>query len=355
MENIAFKDNQIKLFIGIDVHKRQWNVTLLSTHVHLKTFSQRPEAEVLKLFLDKNYPEAEVTCAYEACKFGFWIQRKLAGFGFHCLVVNPADIPTSNKESNNKTDPIDSKKIAKTLRAGLLRGIHIPSETTEGDRQLFRYRKKVWSDLVKVKNRIKDKLLFAGIALPQKFDNAFWTLAFIKWLEQVEFSSVSARMTLDLLLEQYALLFAHFKKVSIQVRKLQREQRYKSDAKLLRGIPGIGPLTTIQLLTEVEDINRFPNFKHFNSYIGIKPTTHASGEHDWRGRMTYRQHKGLRSAIIESSWMTIRKDPAMLSRYEQLLSTHTAKRAIIIIARKLLSRIYFVLKNKQNYELGIVK
>ena len=49
------------------------------------------------------------------------------------------------------------------------------------------------------------------------------------------------------------------------------------------------------------------------------------------------------------------EDPAMLSRYEQLLSSHTAKRAIIIIARKLLSRIYFVLKNKQNYELGIVK
>jgi len=355
MENIAPKTDLIKLYVGIDVHKRQWNVTLLSPHVHIKTFSQAPEPEVLKLFLDKHYPVAEVICAYEACKFGFWIQRKLASYGYQCLVVNPADIPTSNKESNNKTDPIDSRKIARTLRAGLLRGIHVPSETTEGDRQLFRYRKKVWSDLVKVKNRIKDKLLFAGIALPPKYDNAFWTHAFIGWLAQVEFTSASTRLTMDLLLEQYHMLYGHFKKVSIQVRKLQRERRYKSDAKLLRGIPGIGPLTTVQLLTEVEDIDRFPNFKHFNSYIGIKPTTHASGEHDWRGRMTYCQHKGLRSAIIESAWMAVRKDPALLARYEQLLSTHTAKRAIIIIARKLLSRIYFVLKNKQAYELGIVK
>lgn len=355
MENMALLPDSINLYVGIDVHKRQWNVTLLSTHVHLKTFSQAPDPEVLKLFLDKYYPDAEVTCAYEACKFGFWIQRALTSFGYECLVVNPADIPTSNKESNHKTDPIDSRKIAKTLRAGLLRGIHIPSETTEGDRQLFRYRKKVWSDLVKVKNRIKDKLLFAGVELPDKFDNSFWTKAFIRWLEQVEFSSDSTRLTMDLLLEQYELLYGHFKKVSIQVRKLQRESRYKKQAKLLRGIPGIGPLTTVQLLTEVEDIERFPNFKHFNSYIGIKPTTHASGEHDWRGRMTYRQHKGLRSAIIESAWMAIRKDPALLIRYEALLGSHTAKRAIIIIARKLLSRIYFVMKNQQPYELGIVK
>lgn len=94
---------------------------------------------------------------------------------------------------------------------------------------------------------------------------------------------------------------------------------------------------------------------NFNSFVGIKPTTHASGEHHWRGRMTYRQHKGLRSAIIESAWMAVRKDPALLTRYEALLSRHTGKRAIIIIARKLLSRIYFVMKNKQPYELGIVK
>jgi transposase len=355
METTTQNTQPIKLFVGIDVHKRQWHVTVLSSHVHIKSFSQSPMPEVLKLFLDKHYPFAEVTCAYEACKFGFWIQRSLTGFGYKCLVVNPADIPTTNKESNHKSDPIDSRKIAKTLRAGLLRGIYVPSETTEGDRQLFRYRKRLWSDLVKVKNRIKDKLLFSGISLPEQFDNSFWTKAFISWLEQVEFSSSSTRLTMDLLLEQYQMLHDHFKKVSVQVRKLQREGRYKQDAKLLRGIPGIGPLTTVQLLTEVEDIERFPNFKHFNSFVGIKPTTHASGEHDWRGRMTYRQHKGLRSAIIESSWMAVRKDPALLARYEELLTRHTAKRAIIIIARKLLSRIYYVMKNKQAYEFGIVK
>jgi transposase len=55
------------------------------------------------------------------------------------MVVNAADIPKSNKERTSKTDPTDSRKIGKALRAGLLASIHIPDQLTEGDRQLFRY------------------------------------------------------------------------------------------------------------------------------------------------------------------------------------------------------------------------
>ena len=100
-------------------------------------------------------------------------------YNYISLVVNPADIPTSNKESTEKTDPIDSRKIPKSLRGGLLTSIHIPSEETEGMRQLFRYRKKLWGDLVRVKNRIKDKLMFSGIVIPQKWDNPYWSNAFL--------------------------------------------------------------------------------------------------------------------------------------------------------------------------------
>jgi hypothetical protein len=69
--------------------------------------------------------------------------------------------------------------------------------------------------------------------------------------------------------------------------------------------------------------------------------------------MTYRQHKGLRSSLVECAWTTISADPVMMKRYEELKKRITAKRAIIIIARKLLSRIYYVLKNERPYELGV--
>lgn len=343
------------LYVGIDVHKKQWSVSIYTQEVHHKTFSQPPDPNSLKSYIDKHFPGARVRCAYESSKFGYWIYRQLTSFGYECLVVNPSDIPGTNKETAEKTDPSDSRKIGKSLRSGLLTSIHVPEVTTEGDRHLFRYRKKLWGDLVKVKNRIKDKILLSGIEIPQEFDTSNWTKAYLKWLQTVELPSVNTRITLNLLLDQYTFLYKHFLKVSVEVRKLQRQERYKANAKLLRAIPGIGPLTTVQLLTEIEDINRFSSFKKLNSYVGFKPTSHSSGEHDWRGRITYRQHKGLRSALVECAWTTISVDPAMLQRYEELKKRLSGKRAIIIIARKLLSRIYYVLKNQKPYEVGLVK
>ena len=351
-ESISFSD--VTLYVGIDVHKKQWSVSIYTSSVHHRTFSQPPHPAALKSYLDHHFPEAKVICAYEACKFGYWIHRELSSYGYDCLVVNPADIPTSNKDSSEKTDPIDSRKIGKSLRAGLLTSIYVPEQRTEGDRQLFRYRKKLWSDLVRVKNRIKDKFLFAGIEIPVEHDNSNWTKAFLAWIKEVSVPDSSTRLTIDMLLEQYHFIYRHFLKVSIEVRKLQRQSNYKDNAKLLRSIPGIGPLTTVQLLTEIEDINRFTSFKKFNGYVGFKPTTYSSGDRDWRGRLTDRQNKALRSALIECAWTTISIDPVMLKRYDELKQRLTGKRAIVIIARKLLSRIYYVLKNQKPYEIGLV-
>ena len=213
------------LYVGIDVHKRQWSVSIFVDRVHHRTFSQLPGPEVLKVYLDKHFSDASIHCAYEATRFGFWIARKLQSYGYTCLVVNPSDIPFTSQESQNKSDQIDSRKIARTLQAGLLKGSHIPSEVMEGDRQLFRYRKRLWSDLVRVKNRIKGTLAFVGVALPPEYDNANWSKAFLRWLEQISLPSVSCRGTLDGLLQQYKLLYTHFLEVSKQVRKLLRTQR----------------------------------------------------------------------------------------------------------------------------------
>jgi transposase len=310
--------SDLQLYIGIDVHKKQWSVSIFTDAAHHRTFSQPPSPEALKAYIDHHFPESSVLCAYEATKLGYWICRRLISFGYQCLVVNAADIPTSNKETTNKTDPMDSRKIGKALRAGLLSSIHVPAQITEGDRQLFRYRKRLQADLTRIKNRIKDKFLFTGTTIPEEFDNSNWSKAFLRWIKAAKLPDTSTRVTVDYLLEQYHVIYRHFLKVSVEVRKLQRQGRYKIDAKLLRTIPGIGPLTTVELLCEIEDINRFTSFKKFNGFIGFKPGSHSSGEHDWKGSMTYRRHKALRSSLIECAWSTLQKDPVMLNRYNEL-------------------------------------
>lgn len=355
METTKLHFSNLQLYVGIDVHKKDWSVSIYTDAAHHRTFCQPPSPAALKAYLDYNFPGARVVCAYEASKLGYWICRSLIHFGFQCLAVNAADIPTSNKESSSKTDPIDSRKIGKALRAGLLNSIYVPDQITEGDRQLFRYRRKLLADLTRVKNRIKDKFLFTGTSIPGEFDNSNWSKAFIKWIKQAKLPDPNTRLTVERLLEQYDFLYKHFLKVSIEVRRLQRETRYKKSAKLLRSIPGIGPLTTVELLCEIQDISRFESFKKFNGFIGFRPGSHSSGERDWKGRLTYRRHKALRSSLIECAWSTLHKDPVMLQRYNELKQRLTGKRAIVVIARKLVSRIYAVLKNQTPYEIGLVK
>lgn len=128
MRTITIDLRAVQLFIGIDVHKRQWTVTILTNDIHHRTFSQPPRPEALKTYLDKWFPNARVSCAYESSKFGFWIFRELLSYGYDCIVVNPADIPTSSEERTNKTDPRDSRKIARLLKSGLLQAIHLPDQ-----------------------------------------------------------------------------------------------------------------------------------------------------------------------------------------------------------------------------------
>ena len=58
--------------------------------------------------------------------------------------------------------------------------------------------------------------------------------------------------------------------------------------------------------------------------------------------------------LIESSWVAIKNDPAMLEYYCQLIKRMDKTRAIIPVARKLLSRIRYVWINEKEYVNGVV-
>jgi transposase len=82
---------------------------------------------------------------------------------------------------------------------------------------------------------------------------------------------------------------------------------------------------------------------------------YGSGEKMQTGKMLKRGRKELKIMLIEASWVAIRKDPALMLKFNQLSKRMHKNKAIIRIARKMLSRIRFVLQNQQSYELSIVK
>ena len=99
-------------------------------------------------------------------------------------MVNPADIPGTDKERRSKTDKVDARKLATHLAAGLLNAAHVPSEKLQKERSLIRFRKKLWGDLCRAKNRLKSELRFQGITIPPKYDNAHWSHNFLHWIEE---------------------------------------------------------------------------------------------------------------------------------------------------------------------------
>jgi transposase len=109
------------------------------------------------------------------------------------------------------------------------------------------------------------------------------------------------------------------------------------------------------ILTEIETIERFASFDQLCAFIGLVPSTKSSGERETIGEITPRGHSVLRSAVIESAWIAARLDPALNKCYHEYCRRMESNKAIIRVARKLLSRIRFVLKNNQPYVYSVVK
>ena len=134
---------------------------------------------------------------------------------------------------------------------------------------------------------------------------------------------------------------------------LSKTDCYAGNVKLLKSIPSIGSLSAMIILTEIGDINRFKKPEHLFSYCGITPNCHDSGEKERVGNMSKRGNPVLKTMLIECSWMAVKKDPALLLYYKQQLPIMNGNKAIIKVARKLASRIRYVLKEQKEYVTGI--
>lgn len=59
--------------------------------------------------------------------------------------------------------------------------------------------------------------------------------------------------------------------------------------------------------------------------------------------------------IVESCWVAIRNDPALMLAYQKLIVRMKPSKAIIRIAKKIINRIRYVLKNQTPYVKAVVE
>jgi transposase len=121
----------------------------------------------------------------------------------------------------------------------------------------------------------------------------------------------------------------------------------------LQSIPGVGLISAMELLLELQDGSRFRRAEQLAAYVGLTPSQYSSADKVRMGRITRIGKNTLRSLLVEASWTLIRKDQAMREKYTRIKIRSGGKRAIVAIARTLLLRMIRMLLDKQTYELQL--
>jgi transposase len=347
-QNISFADSHF--YIGIDVHLKNWKVTIRLNGMELKTFSMNPSPLELIAYLKKHYPDGIYHIVYEAGFCGFWALRIFRQHNIDCIIVNPADVPTTNKEKVNKSDPIDSRKLSRTHENKSLHGIYVPDIFHEELRMLMRLRYRIVQSQTRTKNRIKGLLYCQGIIIPPQFSGrARWSGAFILWLAQLHLNTSAGNFTLQNLILQLKEIREHNKNILRQLRKEAKKETIAPIMKALQTVPGVAFITAMYLYTEIMDMKRFSDDAHLISFVGLVPSTRSSDDNVYSNGISFRQNPCLRSMMIEAAWTAVKEDPAMTMKFKELSKRMNSKNAIIRIAKKLLKRIRHVWMNQEQY------
>ncbi len=343
------------VFVGLDVASKSWKVAVFLEQSFHKRFAQPPDPTALVRYLHCNFPGATYHSVYEAGYFGFWIHEALLDLGVNSMVVNPADVPTTDKERRTKTDRVDAAKLGRSLANGELRPIYVPSRAALEDRTLIRMRTTFIRKQTRCKIQIKALLRFYGLRVPEDMTDRRWTRAYIRWLETIAFDQESATVAFKALLSELLSLRRTIADLTRRIHHLALQDPYRSPMALLCSVPGIGVLAAITFLTELISIDRFKNLDRLACYVGLVPGENSSGETEQDTGLTPRRNTTLRYTLIESAWTAQREDPALLKAFNAYCTRMPRSVAIVHVARKLLSRMRFVLKNNVPYVTGVLK
>ena len=342
-----------QLFIGIDMHRSFWHVTILSEE-DLILFSRRISGtwDALREVLEGYAQAGALFACYEAGYFGYSLCDALEAYGVRVTVTPPTLIPTT-VGNRVKTDKHDSVKLARFLQKGLLSAIYVPSPEERVHRQICRRRRQLIRDRVREQNRIKAFLRFFNIEL-DKESRGRWSQRFLENLRCLRFSDAYQHENFASLLDHYEFLEVQVRKQTELLRDLSRSDTYEDRVDILCSIPGIGWLSAMEMLLELQDVSRFQNADQLAAYVGLTPSQYSSGERTRMGRITRQGKASVRTILIQAAWRSIVYDPVLQDVYNRIKVRSGSKRAIVAVARKLLIRARRLLLTGEKYQLGLV-
>jgi len=332
-------------YVGIDYHKRY--SVLCATDERGQELKRRRisgnSASGFAQFFSELGEENKVVM--EACWNWGWLYDLLGEIEAVGEVVLAHPYKTRLiAEAQIKTDQLDAQNLANLLRADLIAQSHAPSAATRARKHLLRQRL-FW---VRLRTMLRNRMHAIldrqhGLERPQLKN--FFSRRGQSWIEKVKLPCAEDRPLLEQDLEVTELLDQKIKQLDRQIGRTQ-----SAEEKLLESIPGIGPLFSSVIGTEIDGITRFNSAAKLAAYAGVVPTTHASGGRVFNGRLLWQCNKWLRWALIEASWSAIQFSGYFGGIYRNARARGKNKNvAITVVAHRMAKIIWLLLKEQRPY------
>lgn len=135
---------------------------------------------------------------------------------------------------------------------------------------------------------------------------------------------------------------------------LHNSYEFKKDLRklqILMSVPGIGPIGATTLLAEIGDFNDFPSPDKLAKWVGITPRVYQSADKLHTGPITKQGSKHIRWILVEIAHSCIRtKNTALRVFFDRISSRSGYKKAIVALARKILTLVWHLIINNERYE-----
>jgi transposase len=324
-----FNGSKADIKLGIDVHEDFYVVVEQVGGSNPKPPQRFAKEAFLHWAAKLKSQGGEVHAVYEACGFGFGLQRRLAALGIQCQVVCPQKLDERNRRV--KTDSLDAKALCLKLdrfvqgNQDALALVRVPSEEEEQLRAIHRQREQ----LVKTRKRLEAQgrslMVNHGIEPLKSWwkPRTFAALPVPRWLKELLGNSQPILVALQ----------EKIRALTVQVQAAARPNQTR----------GLGALTSVLIDREIGNWHRFHNRRQVGSYTGLCPGEHSSGNTRLQSCVTKHGNPRLRAALVELVWRLVRFQPNYrpVVKWQQTLrrgalATGAArKKAIVAVARQL--------------------
>ena len=371
---------------GVDVHKSFLVATIIKTSGGIEPDYQKKRFSTFnnsilefKQWLLEN--ECHEVCMESTGKY--WVPVfNLLEDEINVTIANPKWVKAVK---GNKDDTKDSKWIGDLFRLGLVKGSYIPCKKIRILREFTRYRYKLVSCRSSEKNRYQNALTVCNVALDSVVSDIFgksstsiidslleqsgnsinheeiasMLLRRLKSKEDAVIESIEGYQMTDSQKHRMRLVRAHMDYITAEINDVDSEIEsivssdtdYENAIQFLMTIPGVKRDSAITIISEIGiDMSQFCTSKRLCCWAGLVPGSNESGGKKKSVRIT-RAGVYLKPALVQCAHAAVKseKSPYYKKKYESLTKRRGKKRAIVAIARMILTAIFQMLSTGEEW------